>query len=396
MKKKNMLTIHMLGEFTIENEYNRFPKDRKKSVQVIILIAYLIAHRQSMATKSVLMDVLWPDHDIDNPEGALRNLVYRARKEMSLFYPDDKKKKCIISKGNAYAWNTEVPQIIDIDDMEVLCERIVNQKNLEDIRMDALQLCSRYNDSFMYEFSSESWVRDLREHYHGMMLHAVEKACKLYIEEEKYEYIIELCSYIDFKQFYHSSIHECKLFAYYKLNQIALAISYYHRVVDMYYSNMGVKPTDRMKEIYKLLSEKSLQNSLSVTTLEENLNETRNDTGAFYCDFEIFRNIYQINQRSAHRSTRAKYLVLLTLSGEEETTSKTQLQEEADILHKVIMEDLRKNDVYSKCNSAQYVIIVATNKLEGCMKAIDRIVSKFEMKKKHREINLTFDIRDII
>ncbi|MEG0469765.1 MAG: hypothetical protein RR562_07630, partial [Longicatena sp.] len=61
MKKKNMLTIHMLGEFTIENEYNRFPKDRKKSVQVIILIAYLIAHRQSMATKSVLMDVLWPD-----------------------------------------------------------------------------------------------------------------------------------------------------------------------------------------------------------------------------------------------------------------------------------------------------------------------------------------------
>ena len=201
MNEKHTLTIHMLGKLTIENDFNKFPKARKKSVQVILLIAYLIAHRKTMATKAELIEILWPNHDIDHAEGALRNLVYRARKEMALFYPDDKKKKCIISKGNAYAWNTELSQIIDVEDMEILCERIVNQKNIEDKRLDALQLCARYNESFLHEFASETWVKRLSEHYYGMMLNAVEMACEQYIEEEKYEYIIEVCSYIDFKQF---------------------------------------------------------------------------------------------------------------------------------------------------------------------------------------------------
>lgn len=396
MKRKNMLTIHMLGEFTIQNDVNRFPKDRKKSVQVILLIAYLIAHRNTMVTKSTLMEVLWAGNDIENPDGALRNLVYRARKEMAAFFPEDPKRKCIISKGNAYAWNIDIPQIIDIDDMEVLCERIVSEQNLEDKRMDALQLCSRYNENFMHEFMHEEWVRQLRSQYQDLLLKAVENACRTYMDEKRYEYIIEICSYIDFKSFYNSHIHECKLYAYYKLDQIPLAISYYHRVVDMYYSNMGMKPTDKMKDIYKKLSEKSLQNAMDVSSLEKSLNEEHGVNGAFYCDFDIFRNIYLITQRSARRSTRARYLVLMTLTCNEEALHEEELLAESEILHKVIMEDLRKNDVFSRCNSLQYAIIVATSKEEGCVKAIDRIISKYEMKKKHENVTLQFDMRDIL
>lgn len=396
MKKKNVLTIHMLGEFTIENDVNRFPKDRKKSVQVMLLIAYLIAHRNSMVTKSTLIEILWPQHDIDNPEGALRNLVYRARKEMAAFFPAQPKMRCIISKGNAYAWNIDVPQIIDIDDMQELCERIGSEKNMEDMRMDALQLCSRYAQNFMHEFRHELWILQQRSFYQEMLLQAVEHACQTYLENKRYEYIIEICSYIDFKSFYNSQIHECKLYAYYEMDQIALALSYYHSVVDMYYSDMGMKPTEKMREIYQKLSQRSLQNSLNVNTLEKSLNEDRFDNGAFYCDFDIFRSIYQINQRSAKRSTRARYLVLLSLVCEEEGLKEKVIQEESEILYKVIMEDLRKNDVFSRCNTTQFAIIVATAKEEGCVKAIDRIASKYEMKKKHKEMSLQFDMRDIV
>ena len=396
MKRKNVLTIHMLGEFTIENDVNRFPKDRKKSVQVMLLIAYLIAHRDSMVTKSTLIEILWPRHDIDNPEGALRNLVYRARKELAAFFPDQPRMRCIISKGNAYAWNIDVPQIIDIDDMQTLCERIGSEKNIEDIRLDALQLCSRYAQNFMHEFSRERWILKQRSYYQDMLLQAVDHACQAYMEHERYEYVIEVCSYIDFKSFYNSQIHECKLYAYYKMDQIALALSYYHRVVDMYYSDMGLKPTAKMREIYQRLSQRSLQNALNVNTLEESLNEDRFDNGAFYCDFDIFRSIYQINQRSARRSTRARYLVLLSLVCEKEALQEKELQEESDILYKVIMEDLRKNDVFSRCNTTQFAIIVATAKEEGCAKAIDRIASKYEMKKNHDGVTLQFDMRDIL
>lgn len=395
MKKDNLLTIHLLGEFMMENDCNHFPKERKKSVQVILLIAYLIAHRHTMVTKEELINMLWAQQDIENPEGALRNLIYRARKELSAFFPENPKQKCILSKGNAYAWNANLPQFLDVDDMERLCERIMNEKNIEDKRMDVLQLCTRYHENFMHEFGNSAWIKDLRTYYQNLLLKAVENSCKAYIETKRYEYVIEVCSYIDFKSFFNSHIHEYKLYAYYKMDQVALAISYYHQVVDMYYSNMGVKPTDHMREIYHKLSEKSLQNAMNVATLEKSLSEEKAEDGAFYCDFDIFRNIYQINQRSVRRSTKARYLVLLTLVAEAEM-EKAAINQESEILYKVINEDLRKNDVFSRCNNTQFAIIVATSKEEGCVKAIDRIVAKYEMKKKQKNIHLQFDMRDII
>lgn len=389
-----MLSIHMLGEFSIENEYNRFPKDRKKSVQVIILIAYLITKRHTMVTKSTLIEVLWPKHDIDNPEGALRNLIYRARKELSAFFPEDKKVKCILSKGNAYAWNSEVPQIIDVDDMEKLCERINNEQNMEDMRMDALQLSSRYNEDFMHEFLSEEWVAQECDVRQQLLLNTLEKACKTFMNEEKYEYVIELCSYIDFKQFYNSSIHEYKLQSYFNLNQIAPALSYYHKVVNQYYSQLGMEPTNAMVEIYKHISEKTLPDTVNAGDLVERLNGENAERGAFYCDFDIFRNIYHINQRSLRRTARYRYLVLLTLESNGEISDR-DMAKDCDVLHKVIVADLRKNDVFSKCNAMQYAVIISTSNEEGCVKAMDRIISKFEMKKKHKEVNITFDIREI-
>ena len=61
MRKKNILKIHMLGEFYMENKHYRFPQDTKKSVQLILLIAYLIAYRHTVVTKSKLIDILWKD-----------------------------------------------------------------------------------------------------------------------------------------------------------------------------------------------------------------------------------------------------------------------------------------------------------------------------------------------
>lgn len=395
MKKKKRLTIHMLGEFSIENESNRFPKDQKKSMQIIILIAYLIIHRHTTVSKTKLMEVLWSKNSIENPEGALRNLIYRARKELEEFFPGDKKVKCILSKGSAYAWNSDVPQLIDIEDMEVLGERILEEKNLEDMRRYALQLCLYYKLDFMQEFASEAWVVEKNESYQDMVLGILDKTCSAFMNEEKYEYVIELCSYIDFKNFYNSNIHEYKLQSYYNLNQIAPALTYYHKVVNQYYSTLGVQPTETMISIYEKLLAKTVEKSVTVSDLERRLSEGHTNTGAFYCDFDMFRNIYNINQRSIRRTTSYRFLVLLTLNYDEERMKECEYLKDMDILHNIIDKYLRKNDIFSKCNENQYAIIVMTKDANGCMNAMDRVVSKFEMDKKHKEVSVSFDIQEI-
>ena len=58
----------------------------------------------------------------------MRNLMYRARKELQKFYPDNPELSFILSKGNTYAWNSEIPCEIDIVQMDELCKKIEEEE----------------------------------------------------------------------------------------------------------------------------------------------------------------------------------------------------------------------------------------------------------------------------
>ncbi|MEG2507087.1 MAG: hypothetical protein RSA93_05385, partial [Longicatena sp.] len=194
MKKKANLNIRLLGEFMIENEYNKFPKDRKKSTQVIILLAYLIVFRGTMITKNRLIEVLWPNDESDNPEGALRNLIYRARKELACFFPNDSKKLCIISKGNAYAWNSELDCNIDIDKLKDISKAIVEEKDTEQIYKYTMNLLTNYDDEFLYEFCNEEWVALEKAKLEKTKYKAISYACQKFINDKRFEDVIETCT----------------------------------------------------------------------------------------------------------------------------------------------------------------------------------------------------------
>ena len=68
---------------------------------------------------------------------------------------------------------------------------------------------------------------------------------------------------------------------------------------------------------------------------------------------------------------------------------------EADILKAVIASSLRKNDVFSKFNMTQYSLILASPNVEGAQVAINRIISRYNEKKKHSQVILTSELKKI-
>ena len=394
MKKKNTLKIHLLGEFYIENNQNHFPQEIKKSKQLIVLIAYLIIFRHTVVTKNKLIEILWPNDESDNPEGALRNLVYRARREMVKFFPNSNK-QCIISKGNTYAWNPEIDCIIDVDEMEHLCKLIEVESDLDKEYAYCMELMTRYNQEFMFEFLEEEWVILQKNYYDNVFMRTVEKVCKNQISHDRYQEIIQLCNQVEFKYYANNHIYEYKLYALYQINQTSTALSYYHKVIDIYYSKFGLEPTKNMKKIYRMLLERSIHKPVDVDELAQALVEQDDDQGTFYCDFDVFKKIYQMNVRSARRSSKLRYLVLLTLVNKGEAISNDLLNKESDILKDVILADLRKNDVFSKCNPTQYSLIISTPSEEGCHKAVSRIIQRFEGKRQLDTLQIHYDIKNI-
>lgn len=69
MRKKNILKIHLPGEFYMENKNYRFPQETKKSTQLILLIAYLMMYRHTVVSKEKLIKILWKEDESDKPEG---------------------------------------------------------------------------------------------------------------------------------------------------------------------------------------------------------------------------------------------------------------------------------------------------------------------------------------
>ena len=92
---------------------------------------------------------------------------------------------------------------------------------------------------------------------------------------------------------------------------------------------------------------------------------------------------------------KARVLALLTIVDQSNSLSEKELIQEADILKKVIANNLRKNDVFSKFNMTQYSLILAVPNVEGAQVAIDRIINRFNEKKKHHEIFLNCELKKI-
>lgn len=392
LEKKVILKVKLLGGLKITNGKVEFPYEKKRSAQVDLLIVFLIINRNKSVTNLQLMDYLWPNGNSDKPEGALRNLVYRARKEMKQFFEDS---DCIKSKGRRYFWNLDVGCKVDYEELLKLCNKVEKENDPNQKYEICLDLIAKYHGEILPELNYNDWVMEINNTLSRNCLEAILNTLLILANHNQYEKILQICNHQNCLRLMDMRIYEIQLYAYYKTNKIDLGLSFYRKVVDYYYSKYGIEVSNRLKEIYVMLLDTSSSAQIGVEELEKSLACDDNEENTFYCDFDVFKNIYQINVRSARRSMKARVLALLTVVDTSNSLDEKNMNYEADILRDVISNSLRKNDVFSKFNMTQYSLILASPDLEGAQVAVDRITSRYNEKKKHDQIILISDLKKI-
>ena len=115
--------------------------------------------------------------------------------------------------------------------------------------------------------------------------------------------------------------------------------------------------------------------------------------GAFYCDFYVFKRIYQLNLVEAKSSDHKRALVMLTLSGQ--SSEENAMSEESQRLKDIMMKNLRKSDIFSQYSTTQYFLIIQAPKTGGIETAIERIIRYFDREKNHPEISISKKIKEI-
>ena len=114
-----MLVVNTLGKFRI-SDGNEFLDERKlHSPMLIKLFLYMMVHREKAVSTEEIINAIWMEEEVDNPIGALKNLMYRLRKVLNdTFGQND----YILTNRGSYTWNPEVELLIDTEEFEKLIQ----------------------------------------------------------------------------------------------------------------------------------------------------------------------------------------------------------------------------------------------------------------------------------
>ena len=105
-----MLTVKSFGKFQITYGEHILNDELLRSDMLKKLLMYMLTHREHPASTQELAEALGQEDEVDNPAGALKNLMYRLRTILKKYISDD---KFIITSQGSYAWNNEIE--VDLD-----------------------------------------------------------------------------------------------------------------------------------------------------------------------------------------------------------------------------------------------------------------------------------------
>lgn len=396
------IVVNTLGKFQIVNEQGIINEKNIRSDMLKKLLLYLLLHRDHPLTVQELCTALWHEDEIDNPAGALKNLMYRLR---NLLKTELGEENYLLSKKGFYSWNSEIGAILDCEEFE---------KNLEEAKQTDLALeerirhyedaVSMYQGNFMLSSTDVFWILTLSAYYHSMYITSVKELAQLYLQTGKYREMELLC--VDALRYEELDEHLNSLLvqAYMRQNKPAQAKAAFEKVEKILYDQLGVRNTPQLAELSKELT--SMNNGESLSNINEMSTEITEEkiTGAYLCGYTVFREIYHLEARKIKRLGLSEYLVLFTIAmdakislKEGKEAAKEKMRSAMDILEKVLCDTLRIGDVVSRYSSTQFVVLLNSCSYENSALVSNRVLARFyQASSKIKGLQVHMDVEEVI
>lgn len=379
MDSRQPLNIQFLGSFTITYGKEKLSNDNSRTKQLWLLLEYLIINRNSDVSIDRLESVLWPGEEIDNPANALKNLIYRLRNLLAKV-GRTAEEEYIISRGGNYAWNNEVPCQIDIEEFErhyraASSGNLSMEKQIEHYNA-AIEI---YKGDFLNSLSYEEWVVPLCTYYRNVFFDCVASVCDLLLENRRYEEVDRVCSKAIAIDPFEEKIQLMKMRALIAQGKNPQALQHYEYVTALYYKELGAKPSDEIRTMYRDITKQIKSVETDLTVIKEDLCEILiENNGAYCCDYEVFKNIYRLEARSVERSGQSVFIGLFTLSDINSGEIHKNIREKVmETLKDALIGGLRRGDVISRFSATQYVAMLPSVTFESSSVVTKRVQQRF-------------------
>lgn len=372
--------IYTLGKFLISQGDEVTSETTNRSKKMWEIFKFILSNRDKVLFPETILDTIWPERDYADPGMVMRAQMFRLRKALNA---GDKKPSLAVNlvyTRGCYHWENNASFWIDVDEFENFAAR-ANSLAAEQPE-EAIELYQKaiylYKGEYLPESSFSEWIVPLRSHYHDLYLESVFKLADLFKERHAYKEIIKLCEQASNIDYFEEKIHIRLIEALMAEGLTTRARAHYSEVTSAYYREMGVKPSDAMKRLYRIIGQETGSYELDLDTIQEGLRGKENVNGAYLCDVELFRYFYKLERLRGERSGSSDLLGLLTLAKRDYSMpDSAELKEAMQYLEDAIINSLRKGDVVTRWNEAQFLLLLPGLNREQAEKVLERIESNF-------------------
>lgn len=387
------IEIQMLGGFSVRVG-DAEVVSTEAGGQIWNLMEYMICGRNKIITQEQLIEILWDDN-VEDPAAALKNLVYRLRKafaDAGVSFA----KQIILSSGGVYRFNNELPCTVDVEEYEAACQRADAEKDPEVKAAQIRRAVDLYTGDFLPGACHRAWVIPINRYYHALYFEKVYDLLADYQQNGSWQDMLDVATRAAQIDKFEEQAHSYILLALSKLGRQNQAIDHYNYISDLFYREMGAELSSGVRAMYSEIAQTITIQDVNLSILKDDLKEGDDSTGAYYCEYEIFRSLYHVKARSAQRDGSSVFLGLLTLKNPEggkpeEAVRNTAMQ----ALHRAITASLRSGDVFSRCSGCQYVVMLPNINMENAEMVLSRIARCFKATYHSRKIILDYYIQPL-
>ena len=153
-----MLTVNSLGKFQITDGNVVVGDEELRSNMLSKLLLYILLYREKTLTIEDITTAVWQDGEIENPAGALKNLMYRLRKTLAKYFGNQ---DFIFTNRGSYRWNPRVSVNFDIEQFDKLMNEAKQENSLEKTEVLYEQAIVLYQGDFMVRLTDMHWILTL-------------------------------------------------------------------------------------------------------------------------------------------------------------------------------------------------------------------------------------------
>lgn len=392
----DILHITMLGSFSIEKNGRSVDDSSNRMRKVWLLLAYLIYSRNRHVTQDHYLALLQGagSDDSGDPNGRLKAMFYRARTMLNQV-DESAGHDWIIRKNNTYAWNTEIPLQLDIDQFEQLCKEASAAAGDEQLNLlkQALEL---YRGDFLPKLSMEPWVMPISAYYHQLYLDTVEQALALMEERQQWSDIAALCEKALKIEPYSENLYQHLMRCRIAMDDRAGALNAYDEMSELLFATFGVMPSDESRVLYREASREAGSPTVPVGTVRDQLREPAAAKGALFCEYDFFKLLYQVQARAILRSGEVIHIALFSLHGQnKKELARRSLDRAMDNLQDLIVKNLRQGDVVTRCSISQLIVMLPQANYENSCAVCQRIIKAFNRQYPHSPVDIHYSVQPL-